>query len=135
MAGLLYERAGDVDKAITMFEEAREFKRAAVLRRNQVGDRDAAFDERWLALLIGAGTVEPLAEFCFARAREPLCSMEEQVRLFRRIKHLAERELVASKWLDEAKKELQKTEAANRTKFDARAGEWAAAATRAVLGT
>lgn len=41
MAGLIYEKMGDKDRAIEMFESAGEFTRAAHLRQLQVGDEES----------------------------------------------------------------------------------------------
>ncbi|NEU80985.1 hypothetical protein [Nostoc sp. UIC 10630] len=62
MAGLLYERLGKIEQAITAYEQAKEFSRAAELRRQQLGDDRSIFDERFQELLKNAGQSEQLAQ-------------------------------------------------------------------------
>ena len=67
MAGLLYERLGKIEQAIAAYEQAKEFSRAAELRRQQLGDNQAIFDERFQELLKNAGQTNQLAELCAAK--------------------------------------------------------------------
>jgi len=135
MAGLLYERIGETDKAIAMFEEATEYARAAELRRKQIGDSAAAFDERCLELLTKAGRAELLADLCLTQTRSLDRTQDERARLFRRIKRLADSGLVGPKWTDLVVKELPNTEATNKADFDNRADEWAKSATQTIVET
>jgi molecular chaperone DnaK len=135
MAGLLYERLKETEKAMAMFEAAGEFVRAANLWRAQIGEAEAAFDEKWLDLLTKANRVESLAELCLGQARVPGRPAEMRARLLRRIKQLAESGLLAPKWLDQAAAELKGTEASARAEFDQRVTDWAATAEREVLAT
>jgi molecular chaperone DnaK len=66
MARLLYERFKETDQAVAIFEAGGEFARAADLRRVQIGDVEAAFEEKWLQLLTKAHRVESLAELCLS---------------------------------------------------------------------
>ncbi|MCT7985442.1 Hsp70 family protein [Laspinema sp. A4] len=134
MAGLLYEELGETDRAIAMYEQAKEFERAAVLRRQQVGDRQVVFDERFIELLTKAGRIEELAELYAANAYEPERSPEEKALLFRRIKELGDRGLVSDRLLTLVARELPQIEALDRRKFEQQAPRWVQAATEAVLG-
>ncbi|QZZ22136.1 Hsp70 family protein [Leptothermofonsia sichuanensis E412] len=133
MAGLLYERLGDIEPAISMYEQATEFLRAAELRRYQLGDEQAVFDDWFQELLIKAGQIEQLAELCIARATEPECSSEQKARLWRRVKELGERGLVGQRWLDRVANELPAIEALDRRRFEEHAASWSQAACREVL--
>jgi molecular chaperone DnaK len=135
MAALLYQHMGEIDKAVNMFEEGQEFARAANLRRTQIGDKQCAFDDRYLNLLTKAGRVESLAEVCYALANVPNCSADERAQLFRRIKHLTDRDLVGPKWRDLVADELPKVEAADKKRFLEGAGDWLAAVTKEMLDT
>lgn len=135
MAGLLYERLSDTDKAVAMFELAEDFTRAGDLRRKQVGDEKAVFDEQWLELLTKAGRVDALAELCFAQTRTPGRSDDDRAKFFRRIKHLAEIGLIGPKWADVVATELPRAEEAGKADFDKRVGKWTAEATRTISAT
>ncbi|MCT7993152.1 Hsp70 family protein [Laspinema olomoucense] len=132
-AGLLYEELGETDRAIAMYEQAKEFDRAAELRRQQVGDRQVVFDERFVELLTKAGRIEELAELYAAKAYEPERSPEEKAQLFRRIKELGDRGLVSDRLLNLVARELPQIEALDRRKFEQQAPRWVQAATEAVL--
>jgi molecular chaperone DnaK len=134
MAGLLYERMGETEQAISMYEQAKEYQRAAQLRRQQLGDNRAVFDDRFQELLTKAGRVEELAELCAGKAYETERSPEEKARLLRRIQELGTRNLVGSKWLNLVATELPSIEALDRRGFEEQAGQWLQAATREVLG-
>ncbi|MFM6349832.1 MAG: hypothetical protein ACKPFK_32550, partial [Dolichospermum sp.] len=64
MAGLLYERLEKIELAIAAYKQAKEFYRAAELRRQQLGDDRAIFDEQFQELLKNAGRSEQLVELC-----------------------------------------------------------------------
>jgi molecular chaperone DnaK len=133
MAGLLYERLGEIERAITMYEQAEEFQRAAALHRTQIGDVQILFDGRFRDLLIKAGRLEDLAELCVTKAYQTGCPSEEQARLWRNIKELAAQGLIGQKWLELAKTELPEIEAMDRKKFEAQAATWLQTASREVL--
>ncbi|MCT7958533.1 Hsp70 family protein [Laspinema palackyanum] len=133
MAGLLYEQLGETDRAIAMYEQAKEFERAAELRRQQVGDRQVVFDERFIELLTKAGRMEELAELYAAKAYEPERSPAEKAQLLRRIKELGDRGLVSDRLLNLVARELPQIEALDRRKFEQQAPRWVQAATEAVL--
>ena len=134
MAGLLYEGMGVADKAISLYEQAAEFVRAAELRRKQIGDEKATSDDRFLDLLARADRVESLAELCYSKTQESERLPEEKAFLFRRIKQLVDRGLVGQKWLSRIAAELPQVEALEKARFDERADEWTQAATHEVLG-
>jgi len=133
MAALLYERLEETDKAITAYEQAKEFFRAAELRQKQIGSDQAVFDDRFLDLLTQAERVEHLAELCATNAEAEERSPEAKARLFRRIQELGNRGLVGQKWLDRVASELPNLEADERSRFNQRANEWLQAATQDVL--
>jgi molecular chaperone DnaK len=133
MAALLYERLNEIDLAIAMYEQAREFTRAAELRQQQMGDAQAVFDDRFKDLLAKAGRVEQLAELCAARANDERRSPNEKAKLWRRVKALAEQGLVGQKWLDRATAELPNIEALDRSRFDQNAPRWVQRASQEIL--
>ena len=133
MAASLYEQLQDTDKAIALYEGAGEFLRAAELRRQQLNDEEVVFDRRFQDLLTQAGKVEQLAELCATKAFTPGQSAEQKARFWRRIKDLADRGLVAKKWLDMAANELPAIEVLNRSRFEQQADAWLKTATRQVL--
>jgi len=135
MAGLLYEKMGDTDRAVEMFESAGEFARAAHVRQLQVGDEKAVFDEKWLALLINARRVELLAELCLLQARSSGRSADEKASRLRRIKSLAEQKLIGPKWAAEVAAELPSIEETDKETFRQQAGPWAEAAVQTVRDT
>ena len=135
MAGLIYEKMGDKDRAIEMFESAGEFTRAAHLRQLQVGDEKAVFDEKWLALLIKGRRVELLAELCLLQARSSGRSADEKASRLRRIKSLAEQKLIGPKWAAEVAAELPSIEETDKETFRQQAGPWAEAAAQTVRET
>ncbi|MEG4407037.1 Hsp70 family protein [Microcoleus sp. MON2_D5] len=133
MAGLLYEGLGETEQAIAMYEQATEFWRAAQLRRQQLGDEQVIFDDRFQELLTKAGRVEQLAELCAAKASDPQRATDEKARLWRRIRDLGERNLVEQKWLDIVAIELPGIEVLDRRRFEDQAFAWVQAASREVL--
>ncbi len=133
MAGLLYERLGETEQAIAMYEQATEFWRAAQLRRQQLGDEQVIFDDRFKELLTKAGRVEQLAELCAALASEPKRASEQKARLWRRIQDLGEQNQIAEKWLGIVAIELPGIEALDRRRFEEQASVWVQAASREVL--
>lgn len=133
MAALLYERLAETDHAIALYEQAGEFWRAAELRRQQLGDNQAVFDERILDLMIKAGRAEQLAEWYAAKASATTQAVEQRVRLWRRIKDLAEQGVVGQKWLDRVTTELPDLEALDRRRFEAQAAVWVQTARQQVL--
>lgn len=133
MAALLYEQLGETEQAIAMYEQATEFWRAAQLRRQQLGDEQVIFDDRFQELLTKAGRVEQLAELCVAKASEPKRATEQKARLWRRIQDLGDRNLVEQKWLDIVAIELPGIEALDRRRFEDQASAWLQAASREVL--
>lgn len=133
MAGLLYERLGKIEEAIAAYEQAEEFYRAAELRRQQLGDDRAIFDERFQELLKNAGRSEQLAQLCATKVYEAGRSSEEKARLLRRIKELGEQGLVEQRWLDMVATELPSIEALDRKTFEEQAQIWVQTATTKVL--
>ncbi len=133
MAGLLYERLGKIEQAIAAYEQAKEFSRAAELRRQQLGDDRAIFDERFQELLKNAGQSKQLAELCAAKVYETGRSSEEKARLLRRIQQLGEQGLIEQRWLDMVKSELPNIEALDRKTFEEQAQTWVQNATTKVL--
>jgi molecular chaperone DnaK len=133
MAGLLYERLGDLERAIALYEEAGEFLRAAELRDRQLDREQILFDYRFQDLLTKAGRVEQLAELCAAKAAEPGQSAEQRARLWRRIKDLAEQGLLGQKWLDQVAAELPGLERLDRGRFEQQARVWVQTASQQVL--
>ncbi len=133
MAGLLYERLREIEQAISMYEQAREYQRAAQLRRQQLGDQQVVFDHRFQELITKAGQVEELAELCAAQAYEREQPPEEKARLLRRLKDLGEQGLVSGKWLDRVATELPSIEALDRRRFEEQADRWVQAATQEIL--
>lgn len=133
MAGLLYGRLRMADQAISMYEEASEFMRAAELLRGSIGDVEAAFDERFLSLMTKAHRTEELAELCYSKAHETGRSAEERARYLRRIKELADKSLIGEKWLERVASELPEVELSDRAQFDERAGRLAYTAADEVL--
>ena len=133
LAGLLYERLGELDRAIALYEQADEFLRAASLRQQQIGDEQAVFDEQFKTLLTKAGQIEQLAQLCLAQASAPLRSADEKAQLWRRIKALGEQGLVGQKWLDRVTVELPEIEALDRQKFEEQAALWLKIANREIL--
>jgi molecular chaperone DnaK len=132
MAGMLYERLGEVDRAIDLYEQSGEFLRAAELCQRHLGDA-AIFDRRWQDLLIKAGQVEQLAELCAAKAAMVGQPVETKVKLWRRIKELSDQGLLDQKWHDRATRELPDLEALDRQTFDQQVPNWVTAASREVL--
>jgi len=133
MAGLLYEQLGDLERAIALYEATGEFLRAAELRDRQLDREQILFDDRFQALLTKAGRIEQLAELCAARAAEPGQSAEQRARLWRRIKDLAEQDLLGPKWLDRVALELPGLEQLDRTRFEQQASGWVQTASQQVL--
>ncbi|WP_159790786.1 Hsp70 family protein [Sodalinema gerasimenkoae] len=134
MAALLYERLGDLDSARTLYEQAGEFLRAAELRERQVGAEERLFDLDFQRLLGKAGRIEHLAELCAAKAAEPHLSNLEKVRLWRRIKELADLEVLGPKWQDCIAAELPQLEKFDQEQFQQQAANWFKAASADVLG-
>ncbi|TVR11379.1 MAG: molecular chaperone [Phormidium sp. GEM2.Bin31] len=134
MAALLYERLHDLDAARTLYERAGEFLRAAELRKRQLGDDESLFDPDFQALLGKAGQIEHLAELCASKAAEPHVSNLQKVRLWRRIKDLADQELLGAKWQDSIAAELPQLEQFDREKFQQQAPAWVKQASQEVLG-
>ncbi|MFM6270262.1 MAG: Hsp70 family protein, partial [Dolichospermum sp.] len=132
-AGLLYERLEKIELAIASYKQAKEFYRAAELRREQIGDDRAIFDEQFQELLKNAGRTEQLVELCAAKVYEPGRSSAEKARLLRRIKELGEQGLVEQRWLDMVATELPSLEKLDRKTFEAQAQTWAEIATKQVL--
>lgn len=133
MAALLYERLNEIDLAIAMYEQSREFARAAELRQQQLGDAQSVFDDRFRDLLAKAGRVEQLAQLCAERANDERRSPNEKAQLWRRIKALAEKGLVGQKWLDLATAELPNIEALDRSRFEQNAPRWVQRASQEIL--
>lgn len=133
MAALLYERLQDLDSARTLYERAGEFSRAAEIRKRQVGDQESLFDPDFQALLAKAGQIEHLAELCATQAAEPNLSNLEKVRLWRRIKELADQELLGQKWQDSIAAELPQLEQFDREQFQQQAPTWVKQASEEVL--
>jgi molecular chaperone DnaK len=133
MAGLVYERLGQMEKAIAMFEQTGEFARAFTLLRNQLGGERAALDDRYLKLAVNAGRTEDVAQLCWDSADKASLA-EERVRFLRRIKFMVEQGYVGAVWADRVKGEMAEIDSAGRSWFASRATEWADKATRDVLG-
>ena len=133
MAALLYERLGETEQAIALYEQAGEFLRAAELCQHQLEDDQAIFDYRFQDLLTKAGRVEQLAELIAAKAAEPGQSTEQRARLWRRIKDLAEQGLLGQKWLDLVATELPGIEMMDRRRFERQAAAWVQTASQQVL--
>jgi|688.fasta_scaffold48285_2 molecular chaperone DnaK len=133
MAGLLYERLEKIELAIAAYKQAKEFYRAAELRRQQLGDDRAIFDEQFQELLKNAGRSEQLVELCAAKVYETGRSSAEKARLLRRIKELGEQGLVEQRWLDMVATELPSVETLDRKTFEKQAQRWAKTATTKVL--
>jgi len=133
MAALLYERLGDLEHAIALYEQAGEFLRAAELCEQQLGSGQVLFDRRFQELLTKAGRVEQLAELCAAKATKPGQSAEHKVRLWRRVKDLAEQGLIGQRWRDRAAVELPELEMLDRRRFEQQAGAWVKTASQQVL--
>ncbi|MBR8838600.1 MAG: Hsp70 family protein [Stigonema ocellatum SAG 48.90 = DSM 106950] len=133
MAGLLYERLGETEQAIAAYDRAKEFLRAAELRRLYIGDDQAVFDERFKELLTNAGRIEQLAELCATKAYEAGRSPEEKARFLRRIKELGDLGLVGQRWLSIVATELPSIEALDRRSFEEQAIVWVQTATTKVL--
>lgn len=133
MAALLYEQLAETDQAIALYEQAGEYPRAAELRRHQLGDDSALFDDHFQSLLTKAGRVEQLAELCAAKASEPEQSTEQKVRLWRRIKELLEQDLLGQKWQNLVAVELPEIELFDRRRFEQQAVAWLQTAWQQVL--
>ena len=133
MAGLIYEQLGEIDPAIALYEQAKEFLRAAELRQRQLGDEQVVLDDRFKNLLMQAGRIEHLADLCAAQATEPGRSSDEKAQRWRRVKELGEQGLVGQQWLDRVAIELPSIEVLDRRKFEAQAAAWVQTARREVL--
>ncbi len=131
-AGILYERIGDLGKAVDMFEAASEFRRAAQVRRAQVGEKQAVFDEKLLNLLIKAGRVESLADLALVQLHEPGCQGAERLKLADRLRHLHSCGYLGAKWEQIIAEEGPSTEDACRDNFFAGVEAWFKTATQEV---
>src|SRR5205823_5335430 len=132
MAGLVYERLGQTEKAIAMFEQSGEFARAVNLLRNQLGTERAALDDRYLKVAVNAGRVEDVAQLCWDSAGKA-SSPEERGRFLRRIKFMAEQGYVGAAWSERVEREIAEIGTAERSWFATRATDWADRATNDVL--
>lgn len=134
MAGLVYERLGQTEKAIDMFERAGEFARAANLLWNKLGAEKAVHDDHYLRLAVNAGRAQDVAQLCWDSAGKA-CSPEERARFLRRIKFMVEQGYVGAAWSERVETEIADIGSAERSWFASRATEWADKATKDVLGT
>jgi molecular chaperone DnaK len=134
-AGMLYERLGDLGKAVEMFEAAKEFTRAAQVRRAQVGEKQAVFDEKLLNLLVKAGRVESLADLALVQLHEPGCQGSERLKLADRLRHLNSCGYLGAKWEQIIAEEGPSSEDAYREKFFVGAEAWFKTAAQEVQET
>lgn len=132
VAGLIYERLGQAEKAIEMFEQSGEFVRAANLLRSRLGSERAALDDHYLKLAANAGRLEDIAQLCWDFAGKA-SSPEERGQFLRRIKLLVEQGYVGAAWSQRVEGETAEIDAAERSEFLRRASEWADKATKDIL--
>jgi molecular chaperone DnaK len=132
MAGLVYERLGQTERAIAMFEQSGEFDRAANLLRSRLGGERAALDDHYLKLAANAGRIEDVAQVCWDSAGKA-SSPEERGRFLRRIKLLVEQGYVGAAWSERIEGQMAEIDAAERSWFLRRAAEWADRAAKDVL--
>jgi molecular chaperone DnaK len=133
MAGLIYERLGQTEKAIAMFEQAGEFARAADVLLGQLSDEKAALDDRYLKLAVNAGRAQDVAQLCWDFAGKG-STPDERVRFLRRIKFMVEQGYVGAAWSDRVEGEIAQIDSGRRSWFANRAAEWADTAAKDVLG-
>ncbi|KAF3890094.1 MULTISPECIES: Hsp70 family protein [Nostocales] len=133
MAASLYEQLGETERAIALYAQAGEFLRAAELRQQQLGDEQAVFDRQFQELLQRSQRVEQLAQLCAEQANAAGQSATQKAKLWRRIKDLAQQDLLGQKWLDLVAIELPEIEVQDRRYFEEQATRWVTDATKQVL--
>src|SRR5579871_4583103 len=132
MAGLVYERLGQTERAIAMFEQSGEFARAANLIRSQLGDERAALDDRYLNLTVNAGRAQDIAQLCWDSAGKASLPAE-RLRFLRRIKVMVEYGYVGASWSARVQEEISEIDSDEKSWFVSRSREWADRATKEVL--